>query len=183
MAFCANRTASEKEAGRLPSGYEYTLPTEAQWEYACRAGTTTALNSGKDLTNGTQCSEMGEVGWYSYNSGEKTHPVGQKKPNAWGLYDMHGNVLEWCLDWNGDYPLAPVTDPTGPDNGTSRVIRGGGWNFIAGGCRSASRSNYGPTYNSYFCGFRVALSSVQVISKDIKVPLSETVNLDMIWIE
>ncbi|MBO4545754.1 MAG: formylglycine-generating enzyme family protein [Verrucomicrobia bacterium] len=183
MAFCAKLTASEKEAGRLPSGYEYTLPTEAQWEYACRAGTTTALNSGKDLTNGTQCSEMGEVGWYSYNSGEKTHPVGQKKPNAWGLYDMHGNVLEWCLDWNGDYPLAPVTDPTGPDNGTSRVIRGGGWNFIAGGCRSASRSNYGPTYNSYFCGFRVALSSVQVVSKDIKVPLSETVNLDMIWIE
>ncbi|MBO7106802.1 MAG: formylglycine-generating enzyme family protein [Verrucomicrobia bacterium] len=183
MAFCAKLTASEREAGRLPAGYEYTLPTEAQWEYACRAETTTALNSGKNLSNISQCTEMNEVGWYGGNSGNMTHSVGQKKPNAWGLYDMHGNVLEWCLDWNGSYPLAPEVDPKGPNNGTSRVIRGGGWNLIAGSCRSASRSNYGPTYSSYFCGFRVALSSVQAIDKDIRIPLSDTVNLDMIWIE
>ena len=111
--FCAKLTANEKAAGRLPEGYAYTLPTEAQWEYACRAGTTTALNSGKDLSDKEECSEMDEVGWYNYNRGDSyTYPVGQKQPNAWGLYDMHGNVWEWCSDWFGDYSSPTVTDPT-----------------------------------------------------------------------
>ena len=116
MAFCAKLTEIEKAAGRLPEGYEYTLPTEAQWEYACRAGTTTALNSGKNLSDKFECPEMDEVGWDQYNSkiNDKyvTHPVGQKLPNAWGLYDMHGNVEEWCLDWYGLYPTSSVTNPT-----------------------------------------------------------------------
>ncbi|MBO4545317.1 MAG: formylglycine-generating enzyme family protein, partial [Verrucomicrobia bacterium] len=114
MRFCAKLNAQEKAAGRLPEGYEYTLPTEAQWEYACRADTTTALNNGKNLTNYRECSEIDEVGWYEWNSDKQTHSVGLKKPNAWGLYDMHGNVFEWCLDWYGDYPSTAVANPTGP---------------------------------------------------------------------
>ena len=162
--FCAKLTEMEKAAGRLPEGYEFTLPTEAQWEYACRAGTTTAFNNGKDLTEAgiEQCPEMDEVGWYKYNSDFKTHPVGQKQPNAWGLYDMHGNIAEWCLDWFGDYPESSVTDPMGPDTGSHRVIRGGGsYTSNAGGCRSAFRvlSNPGDNLNSF--GFRVALINTQ----------------------
>ena len=94
--FCAKLNAQEKAAGRLPNGYEYTLPTEAQWEYACRAGTTGDYN-----VNGATLSDLG---WYADNSNSKTHPVGQKKPNAWGLYDMHGNVCEWSFDWYGGCP-------------------------------------------------------------------------------
>ncbi|MBP5760319.1 MAG: SUMF1/EgtB/PvdO family nonheme iron enzyme, partial [Verrucomicrobia bacterium] len=158
--FCAKLTAIEREAGRLPEGYEYTLPTEAQWEYACRAGTTTALNSGKNLSDKEQCPEMDEAGWYGGNAA-MTHPVGQKKPNAWGLYDMHGNVTEWCLDWYGDYPTSAVTDPTGPDTGSDRVRRGGGWNSYASWCRSANR-NYGtPVHIDNVRGFRVALAPVK----------------------
>ena len=177
--FCSRLTALERAAGRLPEGYEYTMPTEAQWEYACRAGTTTALNNGKDLSDKDKCPEMDEVGWYMGNIDSTTQPVGQKLPNAWGLYDMHGNVLEWCLDWDDFYPTEPVTDPTGPARGFNRVIRGGSCNFLAFGCRSAYRSQYNPSYGAYFCGFRVALS----VSKNITVPVSETVNLDMVWIE
>ena len=129
--FCAKLTGVAKASGKLPEGYEFTLPTEAQWEYACRAGTTTALNSGKNLSNEEKCPEMDEVGWYDGNSDEMTHPVGQKKPNAWGLYDMHGNVWEWCLDWKGDYPETTVVDPTGPDTGMSRVLRSGSWGSYA----------------------------------------------------
>jgi hypothetical protein len=159
--FCAKLTAIERAAGRLPEGYEYTLPTEAQWEYACRAGTTTALNSGKNLSDKYECPEMDEVGWYWCNSGDKTHSVGQKQPNAWGLYDMHGNVWEWCLDWYGEYPASSVTDPTGASTGSNRVIRGGSWYSYAYGCRSARRDNYNPVYFSNYGGFRVVLSPVQ----------------------
>ena len=160
MEFCKKLTEIEKAAGRLPEGYEYTLPTEAQWEYACRAGTTTALNSGKNLSSQNKCPEMDEVGWYKYNSDETTHPVGQKLPNAWGLYDMHGNVWEWCLDWYGAYPTSSVTDPKGPSTGSDRVVRGGSWNYYAYYCRSAYR-NYGdPGYHGSI-GFRVALAPVQ----------------------
>jgi len=161
VKFCEWLTAQERAAGRLPEGYEYTLPTEAQWEYACRAGTTTALNSGKNLSNSSKCSEMDEVGWYKYNSDETTHPVGQKLPNAWGLYDMHGNVWEWCLDWYGAYPTSSVTDPKGPSTGSRRVVRGGSWYNLAGSCRSANRGNGIPSDISYSRGFRVALSLVQ----------------------
>ncbi len=125
------------------------LPTEAQWEYACRAGSTTAYCFGDDSDS------LGEYAWYEDNSDSKTHPVGQKKPNAWGLYDMHGNVWEWCADWYGDYPSNAVTDPTGPATGSSRVLRGGSWNYFAGYCRSANRSDSYPDFCSDDYGFRV----------------------------
>ena len=161
MDFCAKLTASEKAVGRLPEGYEYTLPTEAQWEYACRAGTTTALNSGKNLSDKYECPEMDEVGWYGNNSDDTTHPVGQKQPNAWGLYDMHGNVWEYCLDWYGTYPTSAVTDPTGADTSYYRVSRGGSWSYDAWNCRSAYRGSYAPGYSGRSLGFRLALAPVQ----------------------
>ncbi|MBO4714714.1 MAG: formylglycine-generating enzyme family protein, partial [Verrucomicrobia bacterium] len=198
MAFCTKLTEIERAAGRLPEGYEYTLPTEAQWEYACRAGTTTALNSGKNLSDEDQCPEMDEVGWYVYNSGEydsdgnwadngKTFPVGQKQPNAWGLYDMHGNVYEWCLDWYGDYPASSVTDPKGPGEGTYRVMRGGCWYEAAFGCRSACRNCCNLDDSYYELGFRVALaplpSPIPVPCRNVTIPLPGDVPLDFIWID
>ena len=165
MEFCAKLTAIEREADRLPEGYEYTLPTEAQWEYACRAGTTTVFNNGTNIETEEQiegeCPNLDPVGWYMYNSGSKTHPVGQKQPNAWGLYDMHGNVWEWCLDWYGDYPTSAVTDPTGTSTGSYRVVRGGSWDCYVYYCRSAYRYNIYPVYNYSNNGFRVALAPVQ----------------------
>jgi formylglycine-generating enzyme required for sulfatase activity len=110
----------------------YRLLTEAEWEYACRAGTTGAYCFGDDE------SVLDEYAWFSKNSDWLTHPVGQKKPNAFGLHDMHGNVLEWCQNWCGAYPSEPVTDPLGPVSGGG-VCRGGGWLFGAGVCRSACR--------------------------------------------
>ena len=127
------------------------LPTEAEWEYACRAGTTGAYGgSGK----------LDEMGWYRGNSGDKTHPVGQKKPNDWGLYDMHGNVWEWCADWWGEYPSQSVIDPTGPSTGSRRVLRGGGWYDRARNCRSAARGRLDPDYRgNYYVGFRLLCSA------------------------
>jgi formylglycine-generating enzyme required for sulfatase activity len=149
MAFCRRLTERERAAGRLPDGYVYTLPTEAQWEYACRAGTTGPYAGDGNLD---------DMGWYSQNSGNTTHPVGQKRPNAWGLYDMHGNVWEWCRDWYGNYPGGLVRDPTGPASGSYRVNRGGCWNYPATECHSASRYFLGPGDRLYFFGFRLALS-------------------------
>ena len=150
MEFCKKLTEIEKAAGRLPEGYEYTLPTEAQWEYACRAGTTGKYN--------IEGAEMYDLAWYGDNGGRKTHPVGQKLPNAWGLYDIHGNVWEWCLDWGGDYPTSAVTDPTGPIMGERRVIRGGSWDCYARFCRSANQGTYAPGNRISLVGFRVCLS-------------------------
>ena len=162
MNFCEKLTAQERAAGRLPDGYEYTLPTEAQWEYACRAGTSTALNSGKNLTSSNNaCPNMDEVGWYGFNSGYTTCPVGQKKANAWGLYDMHGNVWEWCLGWYGDYPTTSEVDPIGPNTGSNRILRGGSWYSYASDCRSALRFISNPDGCWYGSGFRVALAPVQ----------------------
>ncbi|MBQ9772253.1 MAG: SUMF1/EgtB/PvdO family nonheme iron enzyme [Lentisphaeria bacterium] len=142
-SFCSK--LNDLKHNELPAGYRFDLPTEAQWEYACRAGTTTALNNGLNLTSvDSRYSNLDEVAWYDKNSDEKTHPVGQKKQNAWGLYDMHGNVWEWCLDASG----------------SSRVTRGGGWFSIARRCRSAFRYCYDPTCRNYFVGFRVALVPV-----------------------
>ena len=159
--FCAKLTEFERRAGRLPEGYKYVLPTDAQWEYACRAGTTTALNSGKNLTDADECPNMDAVGWYQGNSGGHPHPVGQKLPNAWGLYDMHGNVWEWCLDYweNTDYPYGQaVIDPTGITYATDRrVHRGGSSPDIAGTCRSASRWGGTPSLGHYGNGIRVVL--------------------------
>ena len=132
------------------SGAKYRLPTEAEWEYACRAG-----NKGR-FCFGDEEARLGEYAWYSGNSGGKTHPVGQKKPNTWGLYDMHGNVWEWCQDWYGDYSTSQVTDPTGPKAGEGRVFRGGSWGIYAKHVRSASRNGRRPGYRHYYLGFRVA---------------------------
>ena len=125
----------------------YRLPTEAQWEYACRAGTTTAYNTGDTISDNT--------GWYTSNSGSKTHEVGKKPANAWGLYDMHGNVWEWCWDWNGDYSSSAQTDPMGASSGTDRVDRGGSWGYSAGDLRSAFRICDYPSGRYNNLGFRL----------------------------
>jgi formylglycine-generating enzyme required for sulfatase activity len=121
------------------------LPTEAQWEYACRAGST-----GRYAGTG----KLDDMGWYDRNSGHETHPVAKKKPNAWGLYDMHGNVWEWCQDWDGDYPNHAVQNPQGASSGSNRIIRGGGGNNSAGGCRSANHNGNSPGFRHFRLGFR-----------------------------
>ena len=163
-AFCEklNRLYAEK----LPKGYKFDLPTEAQWEYACRAGTKTALNNGKNLTDDTEgnCDNLAEVAWYNYCGGG-THPVGQKLPNAWGAYDMHGNVWEWCLDLYGDYSNGAVTDPTGLQTGSNCVFRGGSWLSDAKLCRSARRNSNSPGNRLHFLGFRLALIPGEISKK------------------
>jgi formylglycine-generating enzyme required for sulfatase activity len=150
MAFCQKLTERERAAGHLPDGYALTLPTEAQWEYACRAGTT-----------GPYAGDLDAMAWYARNSGRTTHPVGSKQPNAWGLYDLHGNVWEWVLDWYGPYPGGAVTDPAGPATGTYRVHRGGSWSNVATDCRSADRhGDLASGRSSHSLGFRIALSVV-----------------------
>ena len=143
---------------------EFDLPTEAQWEYACRAGTTTALNSGKNLTSTSSDANMNEVGRYYYNQSDgkggysSAHTtVGSYKPNEWGLYDMHGNVREWCLDWYTS-SLSAATDPVGASSGSYRVFRDGSWHGYAFNCRSAYRYNYYfyPSNYSDCLGFRLS---------------------------
>jgi formylglycine-generating enzyme required for sulfatase activity len=149
VEFCRklSELPAEKAAGNV-----YRLPTEAQWEYACRAGTTTKFSFGDDE------SELGQYAWYDENSENTNHAVGGKQPNAWGLYDMHGNVWEWCQDWYEVHPNAAVTDPTGPTSSGSRVIRGGGWSGPAEYCRSANRGGSMPSTRYGSSGFRVSLS-------------------------
>jgi len=155
IAFCEK--LNQEYGNTLPPGYHYTLPTEAQREYACRAGTSTRFYYGDD----PGYIQLGEYAWYSENSGSKMHPVGEKLPNGWGLHDMHGNVWEWCLDRYSDtYPGGSVTDPFGPESGTYRVLRGGSWDNFARSCRSADRYGGAPGSSGDFLGFRVALSSV-----------------------
>jgi len=136
-------------------GKRYRLPTEAEWEYACRAGTITRFHYGSDLAY----SRLGEYAWYDDNSGEKTHKVGKKKPNPWGLYDMYGNISEWCQDWWDltYYSESPSVDPPGPSSGEEHVYRGGAWLTGAYHCRSAMR--FDETVNAWWrnhaCGIRV----------------------------
>ncbi len=134
-------------------GHGYRLPTEAEWEYACRAGTCTCYQSGDDK------SDLAAIAWYGSNSDISTHPVGQKTANAWGLYDMHGNVWEWCSDWyDSEYYadcLPSVTDPQGPVSGSFRVKRGGGWHHIGRCCRSAYRGNNRIDSREEDLGFRL----------------------------
>jgi serine/threonine-protein kinase len=131
----------------------YRLPTEAQWEYGCRAGSPGGWSFGDSEI------ELDGYGWYQKNSDARTHPVGQKKPNAWGLFDMYGNVSEWCADWFGQdyYKASPGSDPTGPPSGSNRVNRGGGWGIGAGCCRSAYRNLNEPGIRYHDLGFRVSL--------------------------
>jgi formylglycine-generating enzyme required for sulfatase activity len=144
-----NGLPEERAAGRV-----YRLPTESEWEYACRAGSSTAYCFGEEDAR------LGEYAWYGKNSGNKTHPVGQKTSNAWGLYDMHGNVWEWCSDWYGDYPSGSVRDPKGASTGSCRVDRGGSWYNVAANCRSANRFRRAPSNRNDYLGFRLALSSL-----------------------
>ena len=155
--FCEKLTAAHHRSGRLPQTHEYTLPTEAEWEYACRAGTKTAFCFGDDF------SELDEYGWWGggYEDGNTArrnepypHEVAKAKPNGWGLFDMHGNVAEWCLD---RYSAEPVggADPVGPQRGSSATVRGGSWLFQAAACRSASRLEV-PQFNTMGgFGFRI----------------------------
>jgi formylglycine-generating enzyme required for sulfatase activity len=135
-------------------GADYRLPTEAQWEYACRAG-----GDGKWCFGSDEAS-LGEYAWYG-EDWEKgaTHPVATKQPNAWGLYDMHGNVWEWCADWFDDqyYDRSPLDNPLGPATGSFRVFRGGSWNISAWFCRSAYRDCHSPSHRYNYLGFRLAL--------------------------
>ncbi len=139
---------NEKE--KQASGTLYRLPTEAEWEYAARAGTTTRYSFGDEA------SQLGDYAWYGKNAGNTTHPVGQKKPNPWGLHDMHGNVWEWVQDWHGDYPPESVTDPTGPATGVLRVLRGGSWISNGQDVRSANRNRNDPGNRNDGIGFRLA---------------------------
>jgi len=148
-----------KKLNAMDPGKNYRLPTEAEWEYACRAGTTDE-----------QYGELDAIAWYEGNSDGQTHPVGRKQPNAWGLYDMLGNVWEWCQDRYDGYPAGAVTDPTGPTTGSgrvyrvgptkssNRVYRGGGWRLNAWYCRAADRGSNLPDFRSYALGFRLARS-------------------------
>ncbi|MDF1845304.1 MAG: SUMF1/EgtB/PvdO family nonheme iron enzyme [Rubripirellula sp.] len=133
------------------AGWIYRLPTEAEWEFACRAGTTTTYSFGDDE------SLLGRYAWTEDNSDRKTHPVGTKLANSFGLNDMHGNVWEWCQDWYGDYPSVAVTDPKGATSGLGRVYRGGSWYFKAGRCRSSARVSNHPADRSNILGFRVVI--------------------------
>ncbi len=157
-AYCAAMTLQEATLGNIPTGFEYRLPTEAEWEYACRAGTTTEFNVGAALS----CAEA-ECG-YSFHSGSNcdsssTTSVGSYPANAFGLYDMHGNVMEWCLDTFGDYDSGALSDPfvTG---GSLQVLRGGSWGSVTYSCRSANRGRAGSDVTSRYVGFRMVLAGV-----------------------
>ena len=126
------------------TGKNYRLPTEAEWEYACRAGTT-----------GDRYGNLADIAWYDSSSGDTTHPVGQKQANAWGLYDMLGNVCEWCQDWFDTYTGDFIRNPVGPTNGSSRVFRGGSW-LYGRGVRAPLRAGLDPSKKSLDLGFRLA---------------------------
>ena len=159
MEFCGKLTLREQAAGRLPRDYKYMLPTEAQWEYAARAGNTGALTGPAD-----------DIGWYGANSTQEysgkslgktiagPRTAGVKQPNAWGLHDIAGNLWEWCLDFYGPYPLGSVTDPTGPAAGTTRVNRGGSWGSAVASLRPANRAANPQAEASAWRGFRLALA-------------------------
>jgi formylglycine-generating enzyme required for sulfatase activity len=139
---------SERAAGRV-----YRLPTEAEWEYSCRAGSTTSYCFGDDPAN------LAEYAWYYSNSQSSHHPVGQRKPNAWGLFDMHGNVAEWCSDWYGPQTTQSIADPVGPSQGLERVYRGGSFLGAAKNCQSTNRLGHNPYTRYNYIGFRLAMNA------------------------
>jgi formylglycine-generating enzyme required for sulfatase activity len=151
VEFCKKLTEMEKNAGRVPQGMSYQLPTEAQWEYACRAGTTTKYSWGDDINP--------KLANYTDSGLKKAMAVGSYRPNPWGFYDMHGNVWEWCADWFGEYPTSSVTDPIGVASGSLRVLRGGSCHNDGTHLRSAKRSYDTPSDRFYDSGFRVGFQS------------------------
>lgn len=179
MEFCRKLTAKEPAAKRLPRDAIYSLPTESQWEYACRAGTKTATYAGEMIVRGqNNAPVLNDIAWYGGNSGvgykgrgwsvsfpEQAFPgtiagprrVGQKQPNAWQLRDMLGNLYEWVEDWSGYYPQREVTDPRGPDTGEKKLFRGGAWKHLATMSRAARRFEDMPSIRLNYIGFRVAL--------------------------
>ena len=182
--FCAKLTAAERQAGWLPAGWAYRLPTEAEWEYACRAGTTTATYAGPLIPLGENNAEvLNAIAWYGGNSsvgyagrgwttvnwpnqafpGKIAGPrrVGQKAPNPWGLRDTLGNLYEWVADVSAYYPEEPTVDPRGPETGSKRLFRGGSWNHYATMSRAARRFEDLPTLRNHHLGFRVALAREQ----------------------
>jgi formylglycine-generating enzyme required for sulfatase activity len=166
MEFCSKLTERERAAGRLPAGHEYTLPTEAQWEYACRAGTTTRFSYGDD----PGYNHLGSYAWYFGNSVGLSHNTGGKLPNPWGLKDMHGGLWEWCLDWySPGYSGGSAGDPRGSSSGSQRILRGGSRTANGRDCRSAQRGKYRPGIRRDIDGFRVALAP--------KVPGPTTIEL------
>lgn len=160
--YCHALTERERAAGRLPTGHIYRLPTEAEWEYACRARTTTPFGIADGTSLGSaQANFDGTFPFGEAASGpflNKTTLVGHYLPNAWGLYDMHGNVWEWCQDWYGPYPGGKATDPKGPAKGSERVLRGGGYTSLGQSCRSARRDRRSPGFANRIQGFRVVLA-------------------------
>ena len=158
VAYCTALTTTERTAGRIPTDWEYRLPTEAEWEYCSRAG---AQNSRFGYGDDLSASALSDYAWYSSNSSSTTHPVEQKRANAWGLMDMHGNVSEWCQDWYGAYPAGSATDPQGAASGSYRIIRGGSWNESFAFARCAKRVGSGPGGTSREIGFRVVLAPGQ----------------------
>jgi len=155
--YCGKLTQRERAAGRIATNSVYRLPTEAEWEYAGRAWTSTRFSYGDD----PGYTDLTQYAWYADNSGGTTHPVGQKLPNPWDLYDMSGNVWEWCLDWYAPYPGGIALDPQGPTTGVNRVFRGASWFGPGYGSRSAQRLSNLPTITFDNVGFRVVLTPGQ----------------------
>ena len=154
VVFFSRLNQLEQAAGRLPTGWQYVLPTEAQWEYACRAGTTTLYSWGNDV-NSTHANYNWDGNSTSGNDPNQTVNVGQYASNSWGFFDMHGNVREWVYDWYATYSGSPQTDPTGPASGSGRVFRGGSWTLTGSLLRSALRNSVAPSDRYYTIGFRV----------------------------
>lgn len=150
VEYCRRLTELDRAKGRVGLQQAYRLPTEAEWEYAARAGTSSARHGDLDA-----------VAWWSGNAGGQTRPVRQKAPNAWGLHDMIGNVWEWCADWYGAYPPGVLVDPVGPASGPTRVVRGGCWGCGGAYARAAFRNGSAPTQRNSNLGFRVVLSGVR----------------------
>ena len=160
QVFLTRLNDMEQTAGRLPAGWKYVLPTEAQWEYACRAGTTTAYSWGNDI-NSTRANYNWDGGATSGVDFRQTRDVGMYDPNPWGFFDMHGNVWEWVHDWKANYPGGTQNNPEGPASGSSRIKRGGSWIYGGAYLRSARRGSNPPSYRLDSLGFRVGFQAVK----------------------
>ena len=167
-AYCQKLTDQERVKGNLPAGYEYRLPTEAEWEYACRAGSTNRFSFGDDTNRAER------FAWTAENSEATTHPVGLREPNAWGLYDMHGNVWEWCLDWFAPYPAAPLVDPSGSSSNKYKVFKGGGWNQDIPFGSASSRFMMSPSNASFASSSLATLASLSTTKAKATCPFNSS---------